>query len=467
LEGELHDKWTRYKPGNAIERGYVWKLHGEPDLGVAIAPSALDYEGCYVDPTKKKKAKGSSSGRTSADDMDVDSEEEANDVVNKVVLPKLHPDDAKLIDWTGDEGDSVLKELERRRLRARALLTPGGSTNMNNNASTTTSNNNNKPSTPSANSFVSRVLRENTPFFMKKTTYLGNDQGIKVHNFKSLERSKTENAKDIRRTMEENKRKNTDKDGIVLAFDRANNTAKKPRRKHPVKRKVEAVYEIPFLPDGSTWGHTFTHVVVDHLPKKTAPSRKKNDGGRTVNRKMLQKAFIADVTQSQVNQRMECNYLLPDDTTPGGSGDGKEGGEDAVFYDAASAYDLDVLPLKEGGRPCVNFLLAIDERNGMATYHPLSSKVQLSTGRRPGDGSGGNGGKKRLGRYVGRREMGGEDVREMEGRLAEIDRDFKGDDDDEEEEVDEGDGMNGNQQDTARKSHSEFGDDDSDSDDGY
>jgi len=403
---------------------------------VPLAPSAMDYEGCYFDPTRKKKKPKN----VIDDNMDVDSSDSGEEEDAPVVLPTLHPDDAKLIDWTGDTGDSVLKELQNRRQRARALLTHGGLPS----ATTTTA------ATASKNKLgvVSRVLREVNPFFMKKTTYIANDQSKSIHSFKSLEKTKTENAKEIRRKLEENRRKLSGPEGIMAAFVEANANRKGKKRKHPVKRDVEAMYEIPFLPDATTWGHTYTHVVMDHLPKKTAPGRK-GKGGKPVGRKMLERAFIADVTRSGENVRMECNVLLPEDAGVGGA---KQEGD--TFYDAALAYNVDLVPLKEEGVPCVNFLLTIDEKNSVATYHPVGTKVQLSTGRRPGGSAAG--GRKRLGRHVGRREMGSDDVEEMEGRLGEIDRDFG---DQEEYEVEEGN--NGD----AQKSQSRFGDEDSDSDD--
>lgn len=247
-----------------------------------------------------------------------------------------------------------------------------------------------------------------------------------MHKFRSLEKVKIENAKEIQKKMKDNERKLSDKDGIEEAFEKANRVTERAA-KHPKKRGVEAVYEVPFLPDARTWGHTYTHVVVDHLPKTVVPFRRSGER-RPVTRKTLEKAFIADVTRPGENVRMECNLLLPDaNAPPAVDAGGKEGD---VYYDASLAYVLDLQPLQEEGKACVNFLLTIDEKNGVATYHPVSTKVQLSTGRKPGSDGGLSGGKKRLGSFVGRREMGSEDVNEMEGRLGEIDRDFGGDEED-------------------------------------
>lgn len=52
LEGELTNKWTKYKARNAVETQYTWRLHSERELGVQLALSAMDHEQCY---NKQKK----------------------------------------------------------------------------------------------------------------------------------------------------------------------------------------------------------------------------------------------------------------------------------------------------------------------------------------------------------------------------------------------------------------------------
>ena len=47
LEGELTNKWTKYKARNAVETQYTWKLHPKR-LGVQLAVSGMDYENCYT-----------------------------------------------------------------------------------------------------------------------------------------------------------------------------------------------------------------------------------------------------------------------------------------------------------------------------------------------------------------------------------------------------------------------------------
>ncbi len=45
LEGELTNKWMRYKAQNAIENQYTWRIHPDRDLSVPLAASVMDFEG--------------------------------------------------------------------------------------------------------------------------------------------------------------------------------------------------------------------------------------------------------------------------------------------------------------------------------------------------------------------------------------------------------------------------------------
>ena len=78
-------------------------------------------------------------------------------------------------------------------------------------------------------------------------------------------------------------------------------------------------------------------------------------------------------------------------------------------------YDLDVVPLKDENSPHINFLLVIDEEKQMVRYHPVSSRVQLSTGRpsRP-DKS-----------IIEKRTLSESDVQDIEMRVAEVDKDLE------------------------------------------
>ena len=399
LEGELMDKWTRYKPFNAVESNYSWRLHSEPDLGVPLAPSAMDLEGCYVDPSKRQKK--------SHDEDDDDDDEAA--ARGPATPPPLHPDDAALLNWTGSMGDTAAEELQRRRDRARAaahLAAGEGGTRA-------------TPGSAAAEirlkraadgevgkkkgfNFKSRVLNESTQFWMKKTTYLANDQTKAVHKFTSLAETNKKTADEVEEKLKKSTQKMSDGDAIDAAFTRWNNDASgrpPPTLRHPTKQDVRPVFDCPLLPDVSTWGHTYTHVVLDNPPRSihgVAPSTPAQ----------LDRAFVADVDRD--SGRTECHLLVPSDVAKSSSGE-------TTLYDVSQRYDLDVFPLKDDG-PHVNFVIMVDEDNEVVTYHPINSRVQLSTGRQKGPNA--------RGTIVERRAMGEEDVREMEMRVAEVDDDL-------------------------------------------
>ena len=46
-----------YKPFNAVEAQHVWKLHTEADLGVPLAPSAMDWQPIRMRGCRPKKIK--------------------------------------------------------------------------------------------------------------------------------------------------------------------------------------------------------------------------------------------------------------------------------------------------------------------------------------------------------------------------------------------------------------------------
>ncbi len=393
LDGELNDKWTRYKPDNAIEANYSWKLHAEPDLGVPLAPSAMDYEGCYVDPSKSsKKQKKNDAYDELFDDMDDEKEDE------KPLGPApLHPDDDALINWKGSKGDTVAEDLQRLRDKARAEARLG----IKGKKAAFVKSPKHKSIAKRNRDYNSRVL-DDDPFFMKKTTYIANDYSQKVHDFKSLAQSKESMEKEISKKL--SMKKSSDKNFIENSFDTANQKTT-GKRKHPSKENVEAVFEIPLLPDDETWGHNFIHVVLDSLPNDSAQIDLTDE--------RLEKAFIADVNKGEKSQRMECNLLLADDAVPN-------------QYDVIQKYDLDVIPLKEEGTPHSHFLFLVDEEKGTATYHPISSRVQLSTGR-PSEAT--------SSRQISKRALDNDEIVSMEEKLAGVDADladkYKLDEDDE------------------------------------
>lgn len=379
IEGELNDKWTRYKPNNAVEANYSWKLHAEPDLGVPLAPSAMDLEGCYVDPTKEKKE--------AYDELFDDDETDEKKENNKGPAP-LHPDDEAIINWKGGAGDSAAEELKKRRDMARAEARKGSGMNL------TTGPQQQISLAKRKEGRQTRVLDEQNPFFMKKTTYLANDPTQSVHRFKSLAETKAKAAIEVAKQLQSNKL--SDKDTAVKSFEIANRAGAK--RAHPTKKNVEAMEEIPLLPDDITWGYTFTHVVLDNLPKM--------DSKRELTSKQLESAYIADTSKGK-NLRMECSLLVTDDD----NSDSSKG-----MYNAVQRYDLDVVPLKEVNAPHSNFLFVVDEEKKVAHYHPISSRVQLSTGR-PDYNDAGT-------RSILKRKLEEVELTDLEKTLAEVDADL-------------------------------------------
>uniref|UniRef100_A0A7S3V444 Uncharacterized protein n=2 Tax=Chaetoceros debilis TaxID=122233 RepID=A0A7S3V444_9STRA len=402
LDGELNDKWTRYKPFNAVEANYAWKLHAEPDLGVPLAPSAMDLEGCYVDPTKKSKKSKNDGYDELFDDDETDEKQNGHSGENKGP-EALHPDDEALINWKGHPGDSAADELKATRAKAIAearLGITGGKA-----LASASNHGGNQISRAGRSSGVpkSRVLKEEKPWFMVKTTYLDNDKSRSVHKFKSLAETKAQNAEVISGKLK-NDVNVSNRGNIDKSFDIASKATGK--RKHPAKKDVEAVLEIPLLPDDITWGHTFTHVVLDKLPNVNTKRSK-------ISFKQLENAFIGDVEKAAKNDRMECNFLVTDDETTGI--DSSSPSTSKTAYGSIQRYDLDIQPLKEEGAPHSNFLFIVDEESGIANYHPLASRVQLSSGR-PGNQAAGV-------RIITKRELDEDDLQLMEKRLKELNAD--------------------------------------------
>lgn len=227
---------------NAVEANYSWKLHAEPDLGVPLAPSAMDFEGCYVDPSKQNK-KGMDEGYD--DDLFGDETDKVDE--NKGPTP-LHPDDAALIDWKGYKGDSAAEELQMKRDLARAEARMQG---VNGGKISFGATSKQGFEVKRSKKFQSRVLDEQIPNFMKKTTYLANDQTQSVHAFKSLAQVKAQTDEDITKKLKENADLLSNKERIEKSFDAVNKSTT-TKRKHPTKKDVDAVFEIPLLPDDIT-----------------------------------------------------------------------------------------------------------------------------------------------------------------------------------------------------------------------
>jgi RNA polymerase II-associated factor 1 len=146
--------------------------------------------------------------------------------------------------------------------------------------------------------------------------------------------------------------------------------------------------ETPLLPNVEHWGHAYTHVVMDKSP---------GDVDR------LDRAFVANVQKIDVNARMSCQLFVPS--------------EEEAKYQAIQQYELDVLPLKEEDAPHMNFCIWVDPETKIATYLPISSRVQLSTGRPLK--------KKNYNMKVSRRAINEDDRAEMDERVAEVDADVE------------------------------------------
>ena len=324
LDAVLLEQSRVYKPQNAVEMNHTWKLHSEPDIGVPLAPSAMNLKS-YEKP----------------DDALEDEDR----------MARLHPDDRALLDWKGSLGDTAADNLKRRQetARAAARLTASGRSPppkiapATNQVATTTK--------PKKKAF-SRVLDEEHQTWMKKTTYLSNDYSRKVHDFKSLAQTKSEVAVDLETKQTEMSQRRSVK-AITESFQQT-----KPLQ-HPTNKQLKPKKVIHVLPDVSNWGRAFTHVVVDKAPTNLP-------GDHTV--KDLDSAFVSNVEKRQANARMTCNMLVPST---------KEDGQ----YDPIQAYDLDVVPLKDEDMPHMNFCFWVDHEKGVANYVPVASRVQLATGR--------------------------------------------------------------------------------------
>jgi RNA polymerase II-associated factor 1 len=308
---------TLYRPLNAVEVNYQWKLHAENDLGVPLAPSAMNLA-MYKKP----------------------------DTTNP---PPLHPDDAALLDWKGSMGDTAAEELQKSKDRARAAarLALAGKT---------------IPTSPQTPQFqkkgskkeFSRVLDDKMVFFMKKTTYLSNDYSRKVHDFTSLAEIKAREETQLKAKQQQ--------------FDRSAKAVEKTfsnfRLQHPKDKNLKPVWDYPLLPNVARWGDTFTHVVMDNPPKSMT---------RDVD--ALSQAFVAHVEQRSSSARMTCQLLIPDHQLAD-----QENDELRLKSIAQYDLDVVPLKESEDAAH-TNFSLWIDPEDQIVYFLPIPSRVQLSSGR--------------------------------------------------------------------------------------
>ena len=321
LDSVLLEQSRQYKPHNAVEGNHTWKLHVEADIGVPLAPTAID-ERSYV--------------RTSVDENNA---------------PKLHPDDEALLNWTGSMGDTAAEQFKQYQEQTRAAARLSVSQQH-----VPTSTNNTGPSLQDKKKVFSRVLREDMQTWMKKTTYLSNDYTRKVHDFKSLAQVKSDLASELQNKQIEMAQQRSAK-AIEESF-------KVQQLEHPTNRKLKIRQEYEILPDVTNWGRAFTHIVIDKIPTTIPRSYDMEDFNRAV---------ITNVTKSAASsaRTMSCDVIVPS----------KENDHDANLYCPIQSYDLDVLPLKEAHAPHMNFSLWLDKHSGAAYYVPIASRVQLSMGR--------------------------------------------------------------------------------------
>jgi hypothetical protein len=378
LDGVLLDL-SQYKPLNAVEVNYRWKLHSEPDLGVPLAPSAMD-----------PKSYNSTNNASN---------------VAENGTPTLHPDDQNILEWTGSLGDTAAEELKKRRDHARAAarlallgkssaamqrMSKSSHVSSTAAAAAATNSNSNSASSTWTKKAFSRVLDENMQSWMKKTTYLSNNFSRKVHDFKSLAKTKQQAAQELE-VRQQHFMQRRSGDAIAKTFDECKRN-EHSITKHPSKKHLTPVAEMPFLPNMQHWGHAYTHVVMDKSPGDV---------------ERLDRAFVANVHKKDVNARMTCQLFVPSPLEE----------EAASRYQGIQQYELDVLPLKEDDAPHVNYCIWVDPAGKQATYLPISSRVQLSTGRPLK--------KKNYNMNVARRSMSEDDIGEMEEQLAEIDADME------------------------------------------
>jgi len=379
LEGQLQDL-SIYRPMNAVELNHAWKLHAEQDLGIPLAPSAMDMV-MYDEAKKKKKAAAAAAASTGGLSVVTPPTTDSTAVVEQ----PLHPDDEALVNWKGPMGDTAMeryqKSKDRARAAARLALANGQLLSYANSLTETetaakTKNQKFLRSKKKKKKDFSRVLDRGMDFkFMKKTTYVANDFTKKVHDFTSLADTKAKEAAslDVRQKKVDRSAKAVDK-----TFAYFTPTTK---LQHPTNKKLKTVWEMPLLPDVAHWGESYTHVVIDNPPKATPyMAMSQRDIAMA-----LPDAFVSHVQQKHANERATCQLMIPinDDNNKKTNvieddDDDKKKNE----HRPVAQYDLDVIPLKgEDDTADTNFCLWIDVEGKIATYLPVPSRINLTTGR--------------------------------------------------------------------------------------
>jgi Paf1 len=325
LDAVLAEQSRQYKPHNAVEANHTWKLHSEADLGVPLAPSAIDIRS-YERPDEKTH------------------------------IP-LHPDDEALLNWTGSMGDTAAerRKLQQEQARAAARL-----------AISTTAASARSPAIKTAivdqgkKKVFSRVLKEDMQTWMKKTTYLSNDYSRKVHDFKSLAQTKSELISDLQAKQMEMAQQRS-----VEAVAESFRVPKESELVHPSNAERKPVRVFPLLPDVAHWGRAFTHVVMDKAPTTLPPG---HSVGVDYPRALV--TNVEPARSSASSGKMTCHVIAPEEEK-----------DEQSIYRAIQSYDLDVVPLKEEELPHMNFCVRLDKTQNLAFYLPIASRVQLTMGR--------------------------------------------------------------------------------------
>lgn len=191
FEEMMRKKWIHYRPGNTLELNHCMELYDEKHLitTCAILPSSIDMSHYNHE------------GNSNPEPVELD------------------PADMKLLDWTGSLGDTGAEELKKRRERARHRV-----------AGLATENS----ASLSAKKLVkielannikykgSRVLAEKNQRWMKKTTYLTNDQTKSVHQFKSQALTKIENKAAIDTELKTFREEGSSIKAVENSFDAVN-----------------------------------------------------------------------------------------------------------------------------------------------------------------------------------------------------------------------------------------------------
>jgi len=363
LDAVLLQHAQHYRALNTVEVNHRWKLHNESDLGVPLAPSAMDL--ASYKPVPKTAPK-----------------------------PALHPDDDALLDWKGSLGDTAAEELKLRQDRARAAAraVAAGRALPQPKPSKTAAAAAKGSATKRPKKAFSRVLDETMQTWMKKTTYLSNDYSRRVHDFKSLAQTKQQLAVDLEVKQEEIQKRRS-KAAIAKSFDQSAQPV------HPTKKGMKAKHVFSLLPDTNYWGMPFTHLVADKKPQLPEQYQQTD----------MNQGLVANVEKPDQSAHMTCQIFVPSKR------DTPEGQESKNYYESVQGFNLDVIPLKDEDSPHSNFCLVLDRAKGVASYIPLPSRIQLSTGRPS---------RRPVLRPVLRRSETTAETTEREERLAEIDTDM-------------------------------------------